>query len=1142
MSNAVLGFGSWCRRGAATLIENTPAPSPRVVLNTELLFQQTGPVSEKIELYGAGEVTGFDARTVTRTWPGRDVKDAEQHSFAHIEFDQADLPWRYTPFRAGETGDQKSGQHVLSFSAGPTTTNNPTPLPQKQQFSNDGAWWVWGQTPPPLAVSDPNGVHALMANFVTSGVLGSVDFDEPALSIEMPFSRTFNEGTTWIPTLVLEGFSGVSRDNLVQRIEIPLDGAHLTSFKITAPPTTPLTRFVMSVVVPLVPKPGQQFQFGSGAPTPQFGSPTPRVEFDIASITYVTAPVATLDDGPDRLRPWFVLIVLRPEEIIDYWPAGSHPARGAVAADPFPLSAVRALESSLPNLSQSWAWAHVQVSGKPTITQAEALTIFETAPHTMISRVVCPKRLDAAVPYRAFLVPAFERGRLGGLGLEPTFMGGSNRGSVGADVPAWGIGNTNPTGPTSGVLLPIYYEWEFQTAANVDFESLVRLLDAEPLPADVGVRPVDAYSPDPALPPASVEPLWIEGALKPAAPAPAWQVGQRAVFVPKLTDLLNAPKALLEGDGAPVAAPPLYGRWSDARDHLEPAGSDWFDALNADPRYRVAAGAAGQIVQEQEDKMLAGAWQQIDGLPEINETLRFAQFARTIARRVRDRRLKGASLEAFLYLTAPLFRRVKSGSQTIARLVANSPIGRGPFEATFRRLLRRLRRRLQLSGTPTLLDRMNRGVIAAASTPPRPRVVLMSDMAFSSIVQGGPRQPAFQLALDVGPGFPPPATQPLLRRFGDSPDAALFRAAAATMLAGLHAPRVPRHDPVPLVLAGIRTLLTDAADPANAMAQSLQSRLHFAPGFVRAATDPLEPILASPEFNNAMYEPLRQLSEEWILPGVSKFPINTISLAEVNQAFIEAYLLGLSHELGRSLLWHDYPTDQRGTHFRQFWESGGYIGPRTREQLRDIRPIDEWLATNALGANGNRPPLPGGGQPLVLLIRGDVLRQYPTAVVYAAQAKKVGSVLKPADPPVEIQPIFRGRLGGDIAFFGFELTADEARSSATDDGWFFILQEQPNEPRFGLEPGTMPASALTKWSDLRWAHFGSTHIPGYIDLNATLPDTHAVVQAAGDPVVAWHANAPSTDKTGTTSAQLAWITLRRWLRIAIHADRMLQPQ
>jgi hypothetical protein len=1127
MSKALLGFGSWCRRGAATLIENKTAPSPRVVLDAELFFQEAVlTASEKLELYGPGEITGFDGRAVTRTWPGRGVKDAEQHSFAHIEFDQADLPWRYTPFRAGGAGDQKPERHVLSFEA-----FDGKRLPRRQQFSDNGSWWVWGQTPTPLGVSDPNGVHALMTNFVATEVLGSVDFDQPAISIEMPPSRSFSNFKGPAPTLVLEGFSGA---NLVQRIDVPLDGAHFAAFSITAPVASPMTRFVMSVVFAT---PG-----GANPVAPRAFLNIPPIEFDIPRITYVTAPAHTLDDGPDRLRPWFVLIVLKPDEIIDYLPAGSPTPNPFEAGDPLPLSAVRTIPSALPDLSQSWAWAHVQVSGKATITPAEALALFETAPHTMLARLICPRRLDPGVAWRAFLVPAFERGRLSGLGLPPLgFVGGVPTIPIAPEVPAWRKVNTNPRAAVTGVLLPIYYEWEFQTAANVDFESLTRLLHAEPLPADVGARPVDAYAPDPALPPASVEPLSIEGALKSASPVPAWDAAQRAVFVPKLTKLLNAPKALLEGDGVPVAAPPLYGRWFAARDHLEPAGSGWFDALNADPRYRVAAGAAEEIVQEQEDKLLAGAWQQIDGLPEINEKLRFAQLGRALARRVRERRLKGASLETFLFLTAPLFRRVKAGSQTIAALVAHSPIGRGPFEAVFRRLLRKIARRRHLTGAPALLDRMNRFVIAAARIPQRPRVVMMSGFAASSFVQGEPPRPDFALVREVGPGFPPPVLPPPHTGGSNTPEAAAFRAAATTMLDSLRAPRVPRVDPVPLLLDDTRKRLTDAADPTSAIVQSIQSRLRFVPGFVRAATDPIEPILAAPEFENAMYEPLRQLSEEWILPGVSKFPANTISLAEVNQAFIEAYLLGLSHEFGRSLLWHNYPTDQRGTHFRQFWESGGYIGPRTREELRDILPIDQWATTSPLGGNSSRPPLPNGGQPLVLLIRGDILRQYPTAVVYAARAAKVGSVRQPVDPPDEIQPIFRGRLGGDIAFFGFELTAGEARSSATGEGWFFILQEQPNEPRFGIEPGTTPASALAKWKDLRWAHFGPAP-PLYIDLDAALPDTHSIAQAAGDPAVVWHADAPTTDKTGTTSAQLAWITLRRWIRVAIHADQMLESK
>lgn len=53
-----------------------------------------------LELFGPGEVTGFDTRTVIRTWPQPGVMDAEPNYFPIVEFDQADLPWRYTPARA----------------------------------------------------------------------------------------------------------------------------------------------------------------------------------------------------------------------------------------------------------------------------------------------------------------------------------------------------------------------------------------------------------------------------------------------------------------------------------------------------------------------------------------------------------------------------------------------------------------------------------------------------------------------------------------------------------------------------------------------------------------------------------------------------------------------------------------------------------------------------------------------------------------------------------------------------------------------------------------------------------------------------------------------------------------------------------
>src|SRR5207248_8634099 len=85
------------------------------------------------------------------------------------------------------------------------------------------------------------------------------------------------------------------------------------------------------------------------------------------------------------------------------------------------------------------------------------------------------------------------------------------------------------TGGSLPFLIPIYYDWEFQTAAaGSDVESLVRRMTAAPLPPSVGTRPVDAVAPDPALPPVTVEALRIDGALRSPAPLPPWDPAERA--------------------------------------------------------------------------------------------------------------------------------------------------------------------------------------------------------------------------------------------------------------------------------------------------------------------------------------------------------------------------------------------------------------------------------------------------------------------------------------------------------------------------------------------------------------------------------------------------------------------------------------
>src|SRR5207244_6101902 len=77
------------------------------------------------------------------------------------------------------------------------------------------------------------------------------------------------------------------------------------------------------------------------------------IEFVDPDLPWRYTPAAT--DG-DRLVPWLCLIVLEDGEIGDQVPAG--PGR--------PLSVVTVNDAgALPDLSQSWAWAHAQILGAP---------------------------------------------------------------------------------------------------------------------------------------------------------------------------------------------------------------------------------------------------------------------------------------------------------------------------------------------------------------------------------------------------------------------------------------------------------------------------------------------------------------------------------------------------------------------------------------------------------------------------------------------------------------------------------------------------------------------------------------------------------------------------------------------------------
>ncbi|HEX7837765.1 MAG TPA: hypothetical protein VF469_09895, partial [Kofleriaceae bacterium] len=105
MSVATYRFFSVLRRGLAAAIPAAPAAGPRIAIPATLTLSGHAVTGlPALALRGPGDVVGFDASVVHRTWPRANTTNAEPNYFAIAELSEADLPWRYTP--AASSGDR----------------------------------------------------------------------------------------------------------------------------------------------------------------------------------------------------------------------------------------------------------------------------------------------------------------------------------------------------------------------------------------------------------------------------------------------------------------------------------------------------------------------------------------------------------------------------------------------------------------------------------------------------------------------------------------------------------------------------------------------------------------------------------------------------------------------------------------------------------------------------------------------------------------------------------------------------------------------------------------------------------------------------------------------------------------------------
>lgn len=799
---------------------------------------------------------------------------------------------------------------------------------------------------------------------------------------------------------------------------------------------------------------------------------------------FTPASADNTDVSKSRLRPWLTLLALKDDEFT----LGQNPAG-------LPYISIKpdVFDDAFPHQNDCWAFAHVHFNHHLTNLQGGALQqevsqeLSKNA-DVAISRLLCSRKLAKNTGYTAFLIPAFETGRLRGLGIEIS--------GVKAQTPAWRKG-AMPTADQRPFDFPVYYQWSFRTATAGDFEALAAKLKPAAFSADSGKMPMDISNLGFNLTTGNggTKTIGMEAALKPPSlQKDSWPTNPGGSNNTDDQDTVNKLKALLNlsadlvdekmvlsspnpffnstlGDD-PLLVPPVYGVWHAFVQKLGNAENpEWIETLNLDFRNRAAAGLGRKLVQQCQEDFMNRAWQQVNKVAEANKQIQQAMLATMVNTAILKKHIVNGGSDKTLMLTNPVQHLVKNPSlkQTVQQDFVDSRIPLAAKSAAFRKITRPYSLTPKTSflppasspksfatktiGTQNILQRFNSdattpGALAAAKLKAAPGAALTIDAVQQSINSALSQYSVnipnlakdqfvkllqtnvttasitkaqllqFANAMVISNAavktelitwinnitfFPLKRTNGLvLVQLTDAKFASLFGNS-------LHITKyndiiikdsVQQEDDDPAhitslsvlddlkgvqsaftqfsgkiiglpVTAGLQSFnqleavskyIISKIDPAVTLTKKLAATIKIFQGGQYVSLQDLKPVMAYPEFTEAVYAYLLQISKNHILPNIDKLTQNSITILESNQSFIESFMAGLNHEMARELLWREYPTDQRGSYFRQFWSVKDTLFPQSnnpeedKELKLDIRKIHQW--NKPLGENSPRPKRP----------------------------------------------------------------------------------------------------------------------------------------------------------------------------------------
>jgi hypothetical protein len=1021
---ATYAFLPWARRGLAARVETPDAPAlpARAAVRVGLTVSNLTPKEVALALYGPGDVIGVDPRMILRTDPRPLSTDVEPNYFASIDFDPPDLPWLFTPARA--TPEQRLRPWLVLVVVDLERVKAPKMLPKRPLPVLEVASAVMATELPDLAESW-GWAHAQVLR--AGGDLRAELRDSPALNVSrLVCPRRLEPGKRYAACLVPAFEPGARRG----RGDTPPEDA----------PCAPAwdVRNPRDLELPVY----YHWEFATG-PLGDFELLARRLTPFTASARLGLERMYLGDAGP----PLPPLDPARDTSYLDMDGALRAPAAAVPASGDVPAAIAKELRDAV----------------------NEAADLAE--------RTAAPDDAPAVGP------PAY-----GGWHVK--------RQTVPEDAGWFAELNTDPRSRVAAGLGGEVVRQNQETFMAWCWEQVGSILDANALLSRARLameagsrlheRHLQALPPDrliqlagPLHSRARVGALTVRAAIRRSSlPDAAADVSLRRLTSPQRALHKQARRAVgraFGGEATAAAGITVVRRLAEG-------------ALRTDYNVYLPDGLAGSAALERLS-LPAGA-EAVDLSP-IGPALAVP------ATRVRELRESAAAVRGEP-ATAPLavrddFRTVGLiGDAQLARareLTATEPrIGVGTNELLdgFRSAVASSpggrAYRVTLGGTrprvdPLDVDAGGRVTVRGAEGTVAEHVATIDPTLLGGRHLDLGRVLAESPATRVEPArggirdeitAATPAAEPTMTFVPPTLDAATLgrfeRAVEALETVVAAQPAAPNAAFVAFGLAPARDAIVQRTEPRAAIRLRLSTMLSIqgatleAPGSGLRPSGTLDRIMAYPTIAQPGYGYLAAYDRTRFLPGIEEVPPDGITLLETNPRFIEAFMVGLNHEMNRELLWREFPTDQRGSPLRKFW---AWV-----DNGDDIDPSHAWAAAQALG----RHTRGAGDAQLVILIRGQLLRRYPTTAVYAWRASGRRLVQQPGAGDI-VRPVFGGVLPPDLTFFGFPLTRADLSAG---DGWYFVLEQQVSEPRFGLDegPADQAPPALARWSDASWAHTG----------------------------------------------------------------------